>query len=420
MPATFTWNPNYVSDLTETADSSLEFKTLGRFHAQSVNGEAVTTISFTAAFLLKRTDLKALMAFWRARNGQYEAFQAAAFWTPGSSTSYAPHNFDGTDEHGLVRFASDEIEVRWLNSYVAEVEIEFHQVFTSVEGDPVPMLYRLWTDTGIVEYLTDWMTDVVIGDITYKSARIEHDEIKLSLELQNETCKVDIDINDSDIAYGLCKNTIDGGSWIEVSEYNLTTLTRTSVFVGRIGQHDDEGSITSVEATLYGGKLDMQFPRILVSRTCMYNVFNPGCTRNNSGMAKVLWKTTGEYLTTWSDGKVLIDNLTFPASFSWSANYFTYGWATTGSGATYQARPVTFSAYVTSVTPHQVHIIPLKPFRMGEGWLNTGDTINLYPGCDGNFSTCVAKFNNGIDLMATPFVPTAIKGHTTFSGGGVK
>ena len=74
-------------------------------------------------------------------------------------------------------------------------------------------------------------------------------------------------------------------------------------------------------------------------------------------------------------------------------DYYAGGWIETGAGANFETRPI------LSNLGTQFEI--LKPLKNA----TVGQSIDFYPGCDGQPSTCNTKFSNLVNFGGHPFVP---------------
>jgi hypothetical protein len=92
------------------------------------------------------------------------------------------------------------------------------------------------------------------------------------------------------------------------------------------------------------------------------------------------------------------------------ANFFANGWIEWGAGAAIQRRLI-----IGSTAP-VAGALNLTLHRYFSALPNVGDTVTLYPGCDGLAATCKAydavtnpagKFNNYLNFGGEPFTPIA-------------
>lgn len=425
--ATFTWVPDWVGTRKEKTQHLIDYDDIGLAGSKSETGRYDTVrIYQEAQFTFNRTELSAFMAFWRARKGSYEEFIAPSLWTPGTATTGAPHAFDGSEGIGYVRFSNDKIQIQWITDAIAKVTAAFVQTINANQGKPYVYLYRFFVDDGSVddEYLANWGVSIDHDGHTWNRARVQHTAIEENIEPQKEKCKLEIDIRDCTLLRYLIQRKLDSKLWVQIVELDMSTGDSWDYFSGRIGLISRTGYIAKPTANLWGGMMNRQLPSQLISRTCHYCLFDDGCRRiNASSMAASLWPSSGKYVETWtgSEKKVIMDNLSLNSRYSsyiaanpnpnqtsegiYNWGYWYGGYAVTGTGLNRQVRPITFSAHTTS---DRVHIIPLRPFRTGSGWLEVGDTITFWPGCDGNYSTCTDKFSNGSAFPGQPFVPAYI------------
>lgn len=418
-PDTFRWRPNWESDLSEDVEDSLRYEQLGRGTEQHQEGDPLIRRIQPHAFTLPRAEAGAFLAFWHARRGEYESFAAPSIWQPGEETPYAPHAFDGGEE-GLARFAGPSLRFEWSTPAVADCAATLQQEVTSAKSQAQPsyaFLFRFFRsdDTGLEETVTDWESTISADGKTWKPAKIEAPKLRLTLNPADEKATFDVALEDVTLLQPLARHEVEVPIWVEVLEYDFATATTSSLFLGKIGSSKMKGMVATVNAALFGGALGRKTPRLMQSRTCNYSVFDRSCARRSPDqMSRTNWKAIGIYVETFADGKIALDTCTFPQSFhdyvaahptendGWGIenwHYYNGGWAETGTGKTRQARQLTFSAW--DADAGVMHLIPQRPFR----GLQPGDVISFWPGCDGSYKTCCAKFGNGGSFGGFPFTP---------------
>jgi uncharacterized phage protein (TIGR02218 family) len=124
-------------------------------------------------------------------------------------------------------------------------------------------------------------------------------------------------------------------------------------------------------------------PKPLMSPSCQWVLFSPGCGLNQSSFA-----VNGTVQAGTTANKLV-------SGLGNTAGYFTQGKLqfTSGVGA---GRWFAIRIYASG------NIFPVKSFGFVP---QAGDTFTAYPGCDKTVPTCTTKFNNLINIYAYPNVP---------------
>lgn len=176
-----------------------------------------------------------------------------------------------------------------------------------------------------------------------------------------------------------------------------------------------KGQVASVQregdfATILGiplTQLPAQIPRYTYSGLCNWFLFQDRC-----GLTKEQWRHSGEVLTIDTTATILtIDGLRTQAQTLADAqaalrspenaltaqeidDYWKAGYCETSSG---EVRAV----YDTDISGDADTIRIIQPFR----FLEAGDTLTVYAGCDHSRTTCFKKFNNHVRHGGFPDIP---------------
>ena len=169
-----------------------------------------------------------------------------------------------------------------------------------------------------------------------------------------------------------------------------------------------KGSRIRAQCVSAGLLFDRKIPRFLLQQRCNYSLFAAGCTLLQSN-----WKFTATVSNPGTVGYPFTFELSSLARVTGSTptyftDWFAGGWIEFGTGANTQRRPILRSTNpVAGVLTVTISRDPV-PFP------SIGNTVVLYPGCDGRKESCHAyngttnpqgKFDNFSNFGGHPFVP---------------
>lgn len=418
-PASVDLKPDW-SRVEESSDSYLKFSRMGATPETMVEGSPVRRISQQANMLLRRGEFAQLLAFWCGRRGSAATFEHDSLIKPGTDTPFAPHVFNGEGGRGMLRFSSDVLDVKWISAEWCQVRLGLTQVIDVTAGGSsyprVCMLYKFYRldDPSITEYLTDSDKPVEFDGQTWTPARVEEPDIIADIELQNEECKFDIDPKDLLMAPLFERVEIDYNVWVEVLECYPDDGGATTLFIGKARGRSQRGKLT-LKLRSFGGALQRLIPRMALSRTCNYCIYDGGC-----GVPKDRFRSSGRFVSQWqhSTGSrvVTLNNLSLAPTYQAAADkadYFAGGWVETGTGRQKQMKPIIGSNPVEG----GIDLVLLRP--LPDDMLTPGQTVVFWPGDNGTFGQCKTKLGNGPRFGGHPFVPTHIEdvaANQTFGG----
>ena len=168
--------------------------------------------------------------------------------------------------------------------------------------------------------------------------------------------------------------------------------TRTLIFTGFANSASIDGQIISIDCQTVIAALGAQFPRFFIQNRCNYCLFN-ACCSGTDGPQKADYKVTA-IVRAIGGRNVTIDTFSpgtpvYTDSDHYLADYFTFGYIERVS-----------SSLVTSIRTIESNLREYEgsmyltlTVALDSTWA-VGDTVWLYPGCDGTRQTCADKFNN--------------------------
>ena len=311
-------------------------------------------------------------------------------WTPGGLL------FQGTRKF----FVTNKDEYRGDTFRIVRITVEPFQIYAYctrriLQPPGVPWLqsdvttiawcWKLTLKDSTVLGFTNHDEDIVLNGITYEAAAgFVPTAVETSSNMAVDNLEVEgfLDserINERDIANGrfdFARVEIFLCNWMK---------TKDPVFTIR------KGTIGQVRNTRYGFQAEVrglleayqQSAGTVYQKSCRAMLGDSRCKVNLDALADV-----GQVTQINADG-------TFGTTLTNAAGYFDYGVLTFTSGANtggqYEVKTFVDGLFTLFLpTAYSIAI---------------GDTFIVLPGCDGNFSTCRTKFNNGLNFRGEPHVP---------------
>lgn len=347
----------------------------------------------------------------------------------------------------LCKFDKPMLKLRWYSRQCAEVSFEVSEVpgeYTPAADETIgstlgalptiAYLYEFKQSGAIIERWTSFERDLVdLVPNTFRSMYIQHGDIRQGLFLDRDEVQIKASSVDtttptplqtamsfvasgrSELPLQVCirKEVVD-------SVTGKVPTSPTYIFTGEIARARVKGSVVTGSAIPGGTLFDRKGPRARLQLGCNHAIFSTPCT-----LPAATWKFSGLVTAVAGSSPYTITMSTFtslgaltPTFFaSWLAN----GWAEWNG----QRRAIIDSSL--PVLAGACTITLERPF-VG---LTNGQTVFMFPGCDGRDATCKAynvstnpegKFNNfsnfgGMNLVPATN-PSLIK--VSQSAGGAK
>jgi len=168
-------------------------------------------------------------------------------------------------------------------------------------------------------------------------------------------------------------------------------------FQGVVGSIEVGRLSAKITASSNLSLMGVQMPRSLFQVGCAHQVYDPGCTLS-----------AATFTVAGTVGSTVFSGANFQTNLTAADNYYDLGVITFTSGV------LNHIAASIKTFKHTNGIIQL--FTPLPSTPSTGDTFNIYPGCDHQLSTCISKFSNKMHFKGEPFIPvpeTMIDGGTS-------
>lgn len=322
----------------------------------------------------------------------------------------------------LARVQRPRLQLDWSNDSVAEARFLVSEVpqeyFEGTDEITSKNLGLLLTRGYIYELsqtingtttttrLTSFERNLTVLDQTYIARKIDHGSIKQSLFLDRDEIDVRSDVVASDPFVKIATNQSEAPLRLTIKSVDVVGSVGTDpqiLFTGDVVSVSVKGSRLTAKAVSGGTVFDRQYPRFRLQVGCNHSLFSVGC-----GLSSQDWKFTGIFgnlLTKGYPFSFPIVGLTrvsgaFPTIGS---GYFAGGWIETGSGASMVRRAIIDSEAAVQIFTSWSVVVKLSrelvPFPI------SGQSVTIYPGCDGAFATCSSKFSNALNFGGHPFLP---------------
>lgn len=254
-------------------------------------------------------------------------------------------------------------------------------------------LFTITLSTGQTLRWTSCDMPVVWSGITYTPVPIERSEIRSVMGIEVSTLSLTVyptdDMLVADNAFLIaCKVGALDGALLMLQRGFFSGFTNPCIGV----LHQFEGTISvesanGLEALLsvrdFLSLFNTEMPRSSYSPSCNNTLYDTGCAINRASRAI--------FGTVQSGSTRQIINHTL----SQAAGYFNYGVLEFLTGVN-AGVSITVSKHLSATLGLA---IPLKSIP------DTGDTFNVYPGCDRTLDTCKNTFDNVIKFRGQPWIP---------------
>ncbi|RLA02591.1 MAG: hypothetical protein DRQ42_00175 [Gammaproteobacteria bacterium] len=228
-------------------------------------------------------------------------------------------------------------------------------------------------------------SDIAIsyGGNTYEPATVTRGPIEYNAELEISKMVVTTDYLNPAVSQFIAQSPTQQ-TWVQVLKLfsDQTPYEVDVIFVGQISTITLSG--TKAEATVVGFEVYLNRPACILryQNQCNHNLFDEGCglLEDDYGIAKSISSVSSDGLT--------IDFV----SLTEADSYFTLGFIRVGSGATVDYRMIVSNIGDSISVRYKFNTSP-------------SGTVYLYPGCDGDLSTCTDKFSNEDNFLGFPYIP---------------
>lgn len=272
--------------------------------------------------------------------------------------------------------------------------LEFIAAETGAASASPVELYEFAHGAAVYRY-TSGDAAVHTGAGTFALEAISRTEVELSEEDLSGTITITVPA-DNAVAKLFAAANPSNQVFITVSRQHRTVPGEIEfVFQGVVASASFDGVACSLTCQPVGSVLSKQIPTRLYQPQCGHVLFSQTEYYGTGGAVGGSAQSVGcnvnreNFKTTAVVGSALASTITAPAFASKPDGYFTAGKVETLDGET---------RYITSHIGNTITVAyPVA--------ISVGDTVSVYPGCDGLAATCRSKFNNIINFYGFNKLP---------------
>jgi uncharacterized phage protein (TIGR02218 family) len=317
----------------------------------------------------------------------------------------------------FARFTADKLTISWPDPGFANATIEVVELppeLGSPSGEtfgvtigPLGFVFYLYliTDGTSFWYITSCEQNITYNGNVYTSQRVTHGTITERINLDDSNTKIDIR-NWAGNPFSKFRGT---RLWpkmtitiLKVDSLTPAANSAESVFTGTIQTPSFDDTTISIQMGGPNALFDQMLPRPLYQKMCNSILFDSQC-----GLVESQWTFACTMATPPTPGapyQYTVSGLSWPqgALPSLLAGYFAMGSLTrTLPDGTLQSNAIVDSTAISGGDVTLTLYGDLYPFPTGS------ETWSIVPGCDGQYSTCKAKFANGLQFSGMPNMPQA-------------
>lgn len=241
-------------------------------------------------------------------------------------------------------------------------------------------IYRLFTEQSDESwYYTSGDFPITFSGVEYTPATIDRSEVSYNNNLDSSTMTLRIAYLEDPVLEYVSNSPVDL-MWVEVALLfrDQTPYEKSIIFMGLIRNVRFQGNQAEAEVVGFEYILQQPIPKWRFSPRCNTYLFSDTC-----GLDKDTYK-----VSTVVSG---VDDLLVTCS----------GLDAQADG--YYSRGYVEKDYQRSmIVAHDDNVIELRYPIVG---LEAGDTLDVYPGCNGDLDTCVGKFSNLNNFRGYPYIP---------------
>ena len=320
----------------------------------------------------------------------------------------------------LARFDVPKITLQWHSNDYAECLLKLHELPAEYvpAGDEtlgttigiLPArcyLYEFSRVLGGVTYTDRWTNfenDLIFGGNNYTCRRIAHGDIRFTLQADQTQVDVKSDLVAGSALVLLATLQMEAPLMLVIRSADTDGVNATNgvvLFFGEVEMASVVGNRITGRASCAGARFDRKVPRFVLQTGCNYALFGAGCT-----LLTANWRFTAQVQNPGAPGypyAFVLNSLarSVGAAPAYTQDWFAGGWIEFGAGLTYQRRGILLS------TVPAAGVLTVTLDRDPAPFPSIGNAVVLFPGCDGLFGTCIAKFNNELNFGGHPFLPAS-------------
>lgn len=281
------------------------------------------------------------------------------------------------------RLRVEELTAEYADLETGQTPIWLYRFYTKVRGGTIS---ESWHFTSLDEDVASTLSGT-ISSTNFLSRPITHGSLRRTLKADREDTTIKTFWEAGNPLQKFLPLDLLEPLWLEIYEATLALPHNTTLrFIGEVRRPTMNGNEISAPCAGLLDVLGRQFPRMIIGPRCNHFLFDAGCGLNKASFGK------DATIATIGPADVLVSG---PDLAGLVGGYFAFGWIETEEG---EKRTILGSS---AADGEEIEIRINAPFIRTEETM----TATLYPGCDGNVSTCrSAKFNNLTNFGGMPYV----------------
>jgi uncharacterized phage protein (TIGR02218 family) len=333
----------------------------------------------------------------------------------------------------LARFDALKISVAFTRPDLAVATIAFKELpweLTTVSGETIgttmgalpatAMLYKFTLtipSSPTVWYFTSFERSLSDGTHSWVSQPFDNTEITETdnLERQSVTIK-SRNFSGNPLAL-LLPFQLEWPLLVEIYEGDVSGNSVSNLrcyFAGEVGTCDSEPPFISVDCASMSSIFERTIPRRLYQANCNWVLFESNC-----GLDIAAWTWTAAVVSyNASTSTLIVGTITSSNGATLAAHFFFAGYVQITTAGVKQSRMVSDNL---AISGGQVTLYLAQPLLNAP---SAGDVVKMFPGCDGQRTTCNTKFSNYSRFGGFPFMPvgnpSVLRVNTNQGGGGKK
>jgi len=284
----------------------------------------------------------------------------------------------------LVRFEEDTLAYDYQKDpAVAKAEVVFRELVQEYEdysgiANPFAELYE-FEALGEVFRVTSYWKDIERNGNVYARLPISRSTLERGLDIFADT-RLDVCARCGEEFMRLMLNKLTVDTRIKLLRLDIETGQAQTIFVGNSTAATMKEDMLYLSFSPLGAKAKVLIPKDLYQGYCNHNLFDGGCGVNKASYAVTAQVTTDETNTTL-----------YSSAFAAKPE----GWFTGGF--------VEFLGESRLVMESKENYVIIQcPFSEPVD----GQTVTAYPGCDKSPKTCKEKFDNLVNFLGCPYIPS--------------
>ncbi|MDR1789660.1 MAG: DUF2163 domain-containing protein [Opitutaceae bacterium] len=431
--------PDWASPPTETTDTIVEYKAVGRGRLAAVEGAAggVRKTQECKFTLGNRRETRIVLNHFLTVQGRNKNFVVPWAFYPRDNYAGVPSSTQNPGDPSApiarrVRYSADTLTLKWLTGetavttlkFTAPREINSDSNYTAdgeAEAAPSqPAFAHLYTfnydvpaaNGGPVTWrLTDYEAPITRNGDTWAPALIVHDKIVTTGDFSDDPVKLTardepghpFKLILAAPASAPLRVTIE---FVNLPAGSLPALDRV-LFKGLVTSVKKGDAILEASCKRFAGLFETKLPRFLLQPSCNHQFGGPWCrfdlsTLSISGTVDSVSVSLGNSPSI----SVRFSPLTsFDGVFSKqesAPDYWANGILEGGVGVHYEQLTLVRVSNVINATDYVLVVFVL---RTAPRWLAAADVVTLRPQCSGTWAECLNRYNNTLNFGGHPRIP---------------